>query len=435
MNKVRVLISGAGVAGPALAYWLTRWGYETVVVERAPSLREGGQAVDFRGPVHRAVLERMGIWDAIHERRTTPGALLLVDRDDGVRATLPESMLSGDVEILRGDLCNILHERTHGATDYRFGDRIVGIDDRGDSVAVEFARAPAESFDFVVGADGLHSGVRALAMADEADVVRHHGYRVASFATPNLLGRLGGASSFCEPGRGACLTATSATKGRALLVSTGGPVTGDERDPREQKRAIAERFAGMGWNVPQVLAYLRDAPDLYVDAIATVHLGQYSKGRVALLGDAAWGGTLGGQGTSLAIVGAYVFAHELARSRLGDDPKPAFARYEEKMRPYAAGCQKGATRTGQFLAPGTRFGVWMRDVVYGALTSRLLGGTFERIVRSAASDFDLPDYDALPPVPPSSLSTRLRSTSLTGSAASRGRSSAPASDRGIMRST
>jgi 2-polyprenyl-6-methoxyphenol hydroxylase-like FAD-dependent oxidoreductase len=401
MNKVRVLISGAGVAGPALAYWLARWGYETVVVERASSLREGGQAVDFRGPVHRAVLERMGIWDAIHERRTTPGALLLVDTDDDVRATLPESMLSGDVEVLRGDLSRILYERTSGATDYRFGDRIVGIDDRGDSVAVEFAHAPAESFDFVVGADGLHSGVRALGMADEADVVRHHGYRIASFATPNLLGRLGGASSFCDPGRGACLTALSATRGRALLVSTGGPMTGDERDPREQKRAIAERFAGMGWNVPQVLEYLPDAPDLYVDAIATVHLSRYSKGRIALLGDAAWGGTLGGQGTSLAIVGAYVFAHELARSRLGDDPSPAFARYEDKMRPYAAGCQKGAMRTGQFLAPATRFGVWMRNVMYGALTSRMLGGTFERIVRAAASDFDLPDYDALPPVSPS----------------------------------
>ena len=141
-------------------------------------LREGGQAVDFRGPVHRAVLERMGIWDAIQERRTTPGALLLVDRDDDVRATLPESMLSGDVEVLRGDLSRILYDRTRGATDYRFSDRIVGIDDRGDSVAVEFAHAPAESFDFVVGADGLHSGVRALAMADEAGVVRHHGYRI-----------------------------------------------------------------------------------------------------------------------------------------------------------------------------------------------------------------------------------------------------------------
>jgi 2-polyprenyl-6-methoxyphenol hydroxylase-like FAD-dependent oxidoreductase len=393
MTKVRVLISGAGIAGPALAYWLSRAGYyETTVVERAPVLREGGQAVDFRGPVHRAVLERMGIWDAIHERRTTPGPLHLVDRDDEVRARLPEAMLSGDVEILRGDLCRILYERTRGATAYRFGDRIVGIVDRGHSVDVTFAHAPAATFDIVVGADGLHSGVRALAIADEASVVRHQGYRIASFGTPNLLARIGGSASFCDPGRGVCLTATSPTKGRALFVSTGGPVTGELRDPEEQKRAIVERFAGMEWKVPQALEYLRDASDLYVDAIATAHVDRYSKGRVVLLGDAAQGGTLGGQGTSLAVVGAYVLAHELALARRGSDPSAAFARYEDRIRPYAAGCQKGAVRAGQFLAPRTRFGVGCRNVVYGMLTSRPLAATFDRLVRAAASDFDLPVY-------------------------------------------
>jgi 2-polyprenyl-6-methoxyphenol hydroxylase-like FAD-dependent oxidoreductase len=389
MTKARVLISGAGIAGPALAYWLSRGGYETTVVERAPALREGGQAVDFRGPVHRAVLERMGIWDAVHRHRTTPGPLLLVDGDDEVRATLPESMLSGDVEILRGDLCRILYEQTRAATDYRFGDRIVGIEDRGDRVAVTFVNAPAETFDFVVGADGLHSGVRALAVAPEAGVIRHHGYRIASFGTPNLLGKMGGAASFCDPGRGVCLTATSATKGRALFVSTGAPVGGDERDPQEQKQALAARFAGMGWKVPQALEYLRDASDLYVDAIATVHVDRYWKGRVVLLGDAAQGGTLGGQGTSIAIVGAYVLGHEVA---LGGhrDPAAAFARYEERIRPYAARCQQGAVRSGEFFAPRSPFGVWARNVLYGTLTSRALGGTFERLVRAAASDFDLP---------------------------------------------
>jgi 2-polyprenyl-6-methoxyphenol hydroxylase-like FAD-dependent oxidoreductase len=401
MTKARVLISGAGVAGPALAYWLARDGYETVVVERAAALREGGQAVDFRGPVHRAVLERMGIWGAIHERRTTPGRLVLVNAGGDIRATLPKSMLSGDVEILRGDLCRILYERTRSAVDYRFGDRVVAVEDCGQSVAISFERAASESFDFVVGADGLHSSVRALAMAPEAEVVRHQGYRIASFATPNLLGREGGALSYCDPGRGACLTATATTTGRALLVWTAGPIGGEhDRAPCEQKRAIAERFAGMGWKVPEVLAHLGDASDLYVDAVATVHIDRYARGRVVLLGDAAQGGTLGGQGTSIAMVGAYVLAHELATSPA--DPRAAFARYEEKMRPYAAGCQKGAMRVGQFFAPATRFGVWMRDVVYGMLTSWPLAGAFERLVRAAASDFALPEYDELPRLMPAS---------------------------------
>jgi 2-polyprenyl-6-methoxyphenol hydroxylase-like FAD-dependent oxidoreductase len=390
--KARVLVSGAGVAGPSFAYWLARAGHRTTVVERAPALREGGQAVDFRGPVHRAVLERMGIWEAIHQQRTHPGELLLVDQEGCVRATLPEAMLSGDVEILRGDLCRILYERTRHVADYRFGDRIVRIDDRGGSVDVEFEHGPPETFDFVVGADGLHSGVRALAFADENQVLRHHGYRIASFGIPNVLDQRRGAASFCEPGRGVCVTANGDGEARALLVSTGGPITAEDRDPDAQKRVLAERFAGMGWRVPQVLECLRHATDLYVDAIATVHVDRYAKGRVTLLGDAAQGGTLGGQGTSLSIVGAYVLAHELSRS---SDPATAFARYEERMRPYATRCQSGAVRAGQFLAPRTRLGISTRNVVYAALTSRLLGGTFERLVRSAASDFSLPEYEAV----------------------------------------
>jgi 2-polyprenyl-6-methoxyphenol hydroxylase-like FAD-dependent oxidoreductase len=389
MTQARVLVSGAGIAGPALAYWLARAGHRATVVERSPALREGGQAVDFRGPVHRTVLERMDIWDAIHQHRTRSGELHLVGRDGAVRATLPEAMMSGDVEILRGDLCRILHERTRGAVDYRFGDRITRIDDDGRSVKVEFERAAADTYDFVVGADGLHSGVRALVFGDESRSLRHRGYRIASFGLPNLLDGRRGAASFCEPGRGVCLTATSPGEGRALLVSIGGPITEEDRDPGPQKRALAARFAGMGWRVPRVLECLTDAADLYVDAIATVHVDRYARGRVVLLGDAAYGGTLGGQGTSLAMVGAYVLANELS---LASDPAAAFARYEARIRPYATRCQRGAARAGGFFAPRTRFGVALRDVMYGVLTSRALGGTFERMVRAAASDFALPRY-------------------------------------------
>lgn len=393
MTEARALVSGAGVAGPALAYWLSRAGFHVTVVERAPALREGGQAVDFRGPVHRAVLEKMDVWDAIVQLRTRPGELLLVDRRDNVRATVPESMLSGDVEILRGDLCRILYDRTREDVTYRFGDQIVGIEDRAANVDVMFQHAPPETFDFVVGADGLHSGVRALAFSDEKNVLRHHGYRIASFGTPNLLGPRRGATSYCEPGRGVCLTATSDERGRALLVSTGGPITARDRDPIEGKDAIFARFAGMCWKTPQVLECLRDATDLYVDAIATAHVDRYSNGRVVLLGDAAQGGTLGGQGTSVAIVGAYVLAHELSRAAgSGAHPAAAFARYEESMRPYATRCQRGAVRAGSFLAPRTRFGILMRSVMYRALTSRALAGTFERLIRSAASDLVLPEY-------------------------------------------
>jgi 2-polyprenyl-6-methoxyphenol hydroxylase-like FAD-dependent oxidoreductase len=387
MNQARVLISGAGIAGPALASWLARAGHRTTVVERAPALREGGQAVDFRGPVHRAVLERMDLWDVIHQHCTRAGELCLVGSDGAARATLPASMLSGDVEILRGDLCRLLYERTRGSTDYRFCDRIVRLEQHGGEVAVSFEHARQETFDIVVGADGLHSGVRALAFDNER-TLRHHGYRIASFGLPNILDRARGGAAFSDPGRGVVVTAASRDEARALLVSTGGPMAAGDGDPGMHKRALAQRFAGMGWKVPEVLVYLSVATDLYVDAIATVHVDRYAKGRVVLLGDAAQGGTLGGQGTSLAIVGAYVLASELSRTA---DPETAFTRYEARMRPYAVGCQRGAMRAGQFLAPRTRFGVAMRNLAYRVLTSRALRGGFERLARAAASDFALPE--------------------------------------------
>jgi len=388
-GRQRVLISGAGVAGPALAFWLTRCGFRPTIVERAPALREGGQAVDFRGPIHREVLERMDIWRDIQERRTRPSDFVLLDREARPHARMPEVMMSGDVEILRGDLCRILYERTQEDTEYRFGDRIQQLEDRGAQVAVCFASGRTEEFDWVVGADGLHSGVRALAFGDEGRHLRHHGYRVATFALENPLPDHLGGACLSEVGRGACLHGLSPREARALLVYTDGPLAREERDPELQKRALAQRFADMGWVVPQMIAALDRANDLYVDAIATVHPEGYARGRIGLLGDAAWGGTLGGQGTSLAIVGAYVLAHELAAN---SNPANAWARYEQDMRPYATRCQRGATHVGGFFAPRSRVGLVLRNFMYGVLTSRHFSRIFTRLVKDAASDFALPEY-------------------------------------------
>jgi 2-polyprenyl-6-methoxyphenol hydroxylase-like FAD-dependent oxidoreductase len=357
-------------------------------VERAPALREGGQAVDFRGPVHRAVLERLDLWEPIHALRTRPSPLSLLDRAGRPLAVIPEVMASGDVEILRGDLARLLYERSREHADYRFGDRIVAIEDRGDGVAVELERGGTLRADLVVGADGLHSGVRELAFAEESNVLRHHGYRIATFAMPSLGPGVPDAFIYSAPGRGISVLANG-RDARALLVYTGGPMTSEERrDLDAQRRELRERFAGLGWETGRVLDALDEAADLYVDAIATVHVDRYARGRAALLGDAAYGGTLGGQGTPLAVVGAYVLASELARA---GDLEGALARYEATMRPYATRCQKTAMRAGPFFAPETRAGLWMRDAFYRALTSKPLLGLFEWMVKDAATDVVLPE--------------------------------------------
>ncbi|HSY23088.1 MAG TPA: FAD-dependent monooxygenase [Polyangiaceae bacterium] len=388
MIRTSVLISGAGIAGPALAFCLARRGYDCTVVERAHALRTGGQAVDFRGPVHRDVLERMNLWEPIHARRTVPGDLVMLGRSGETVAALPSLFTGGEVEILRGDLVSLLYERTRRDAEYRFGDYVTRLESHDEGADATFASGATRRFDLVVGADGLHSGIRELAFGDERVFLRHHGYRVATFALADDLGVSRGTAIYSEPGRGVAVGSSGFPGGsRALFVYRGEPFGDERRDPVATRKQLRGAFAGAGWQTARVLDQLDDAADLYVDAVATVHVPRYAQGRVVLLGDAAQGGTLGGQGTALSIVGAYVLAHELADAR---DHRAAFARYEARMRPYATRCQKGAMRMGGFFAPKTRFGLAARNFVYRALASRPMRGLLEKLVTAAATDFVLP---------------------------------------------
>src|SRR4030095_10037581 len=147
-----------------------------------------------------------------------------------------------------------------------------------------------------------------------------------------------------------------------------------------QHALLADTYRDVGWHVPRLLAALPAAADLYGGQIATIRIDRYASGRVVLLGDAAYGGTLGGQGTPLAVVGAHVLAG--ARAAAHGAHRPASARYEQRLRPYATACQKGAERAGSFFAPRTRLGLLGRDLLYRAMTSRLLIGQFEKLVKA-----------------------------------------------------
>lgn len=385
MAKRRVLIQGAGIAGPALALALESSEWQVTVVERAAALRQGGQAVDFRGPVHRDALERLGLWEPIHERKTPGNELWQLRRDGQPLAKIPPVMISGDVEIVRGDLSALLVERSPHAR-YVFGDSIAAIDDSANEARVTFASSKVESFDLVIGADGLHSAVRGLVF-DNAEV-QHEGYRLAIFSTADSWGLRGRALLYSELGR--CVTLAASSPGRASvqLVFAGPALTPAERsDPAALRALIRTSYAGMGWEVPRLLEAMEQTTELYADTFATVRRGPFSKGRVALFGDAAWGGTLGGQGTSLAIVGAYVLAKEL--SATPDDVRSALARFEKAFGPYAWECQKGAKHAGAFHAPTTALGRFARDSFYRLMSSSLLSGAFEKLVKSSASNFTL----------------------------------------------
>ncbi|QIQ01927.1 FAD-dependent monooxygenase [Streptomyces liangshanensis] len=387
MKAPRVLVSGAGVAGPALAYWLARRGATVTVVEVAPRLREAGAAVDFRGS-QTELLRRMGILDAVSERRTGMGDIAFVDAAGRRRATLPSAFLSGEIEILRGDLTRILYEAGRDTVEYVFGDRITSLTEGTGGVGATFAKGAPRTFDLVVGADGTHSGVREITFGEEERFTRHLGYHIAGMTAPNHLGLRRTGVLYNEPGRG--LLVTQPADESTVWASFGfaaGPVGRDARDPERLKAFVAEHCAGMGWESAVFLDRLAGAPDFFHSPLALIELGRWSSGRTVLLGDAAWSAGVGGLGTALGLLGAYVLAGEIGAA---DNPATAFASYERIMRPYVAEGHAQARRIGPFLVPRR---IRARDLLVRVAYSRLLGGVVDRVTTGSLERFELTDYD------------------------------------------
>jgi len=338
---MKVLISGGGVAGPALAHWLHRYGIDVTIVERAPAPRPGGHAVDVRG-VARDVVERMGLMPAVLDNRVDERGVALVNERGRRIAEMAADLFGGEgivaeIEIARGDLASILYDATRGSARYRFGDRITALAQDADGVDVTFAGGATERYDVVVGADGVHSAVRALAFGPDRDYVRYLGGYTAYFTVPDpgdlgnwflMYNVPGGLVAGLRPERGGTA--------KASVTFTNPTSAYDRLSVHEQRRVLAERMLSAGWKVPALLAAMPDAPDFYFDSVNQVRVDQWWRGRIVLLGDAGYcGSPLAGLGTSMSLVGAYVLAGELASAP--GDPAVAFAAYQREMADYVAG--------------------------------------------------------------------------------------------------
>ncbi|MET9933153.1 MULTISPECIES: FAD-dependent monooxygenase [unclassified Streptomyces] len=403
-----VLVSGASVAGPALAFWLHRHGFVPTVVERAPELRTGGYKVDVRGTAIE-VCRRMGVLDEVRARSTDMRGGSYVDDAGRTIGELPADVFGGrveeDDEIMRGDLARILYERTRDDVEYVFGDSIAALaedtedaEDGGDGggVTVTFESGAVRRFDLVVGADGLHSNTRRLVFGEEDRFKRHLGAYISLFTAPNHLGLDRWETYHALPGKLVCVYSPAGEEDakNLFLFSSPRELPHDHRDTAAQKRLLAEAFAGDGWEVPRLLGHAAGADDFFFDSIALVEMDHWSKGRVVLLGDAAHcASPASGQGTGLALIGAYVLAAELARS--GGDHTAAFARYEAHMRPGVERNQRMAEGFVKEMVVGSRWKISLRMLMVRLLPrtpwKNLVAKKIRDEIQAAAHAVPLPD--------------------------------------------
>ncbi|MGO4617232.1 FAD-dependent monooxygenase [Nocardia sp. 2YAB30] len=399
MTNRNVLISGASIAGPTLAFWLKRYGFIPTIVEKSPTLREGGQAIDVLGTATE-VVRRMGLLERVHEMSTGKRGTSYVDADGRVRAAISSETFNGvgangDTEIQRGDLAQVLYDATCHDVEYIFGDSIAELVQDDNGVHATFEHAGPRTFDLVIGADGVHSHTRKLVFGPESDFVEHMGYYISIYTLPNVLKLDRWELDYNTPGTIAgSYSARENTEAKAIFAWASDPIDYDYHDVAQQKNIVADTFAGQGWEVPRLLEHLDGAQDFYFDAMAQIRMDTWSRGRVTLVGDAGYcASPLSGQGADLSLVGAYVLAGEL--SAAAGDHTIACGRYEQQMRPMVDACQKFAQGVGTWYAPPSRAMIRFRNLNVRLLPylpwRGLIGGAPQKVARTIpAESYDLP---------------------------------------------
>jgi 2-polyprenyl-6-methoxyphenol hydroxylase-like FAD-dependent oxidoreductase len=352
---LKILVSGAGIAGLACALDLGTRGHDVTVVEYARHLRLKGTPIDIRGDAIE-IVARMGLLAKIHEQRIRMTELLqFVDGDGEPVARIPMAEVSDsddDIEIVREDLVRILAGTLPDTATVRFGDSIEALTDDGDGVDVEFRSGRTERYDLVLGADGQHSAVRRLVFGPEEDHLRHLGVYIALANLPGEEAGPDGVTLHNVPGR---MVGIARFKDKALAVLTfrSECLDFDHRDLDAQKAILIDAFAGhTSWKIPQLLDAARADPELFFDSASQIHLPSWHHGRVALVGDAGYcAAFLSGRGTSLALTGAWFLAEEL--ERCGADHTAAFERYEARQRPYVTAAQERVEQGRERQTPPT----------------------------------------------------------------------------------
>ncbi|KAL4908864.1 hypothetical protein BDW74DRAFT_187354 [Aspergillus multicolor] len=415
MPPLHILITGAGIAGTALAYWLSKLGHAVTVIERAPELRASGLQVDLRGPGIQ-VIRRMGLEEAFRKHAVAEEGLRLVDGRgkswgyfSANRSGQGLQSFTTDWEIMRGDLCKMLANACAERVKFVFGVQVMEVREVVDGVEVEFSDGAMDRFDLVVGADGLWSKTRRMMLGADGD--ENPGYNsigvFAGYCTiPNEIKKdeRYDATAFITTGsRGIMIRRHDPRKIQAYVMcdsrASGRLRKSTRGDIEEEKRALADVFRGAGWKCDEILAGLVESDDLYCERMGLVKINEWSCGRIALVGDAAYcPSAMTGMGTTCGIVGPYILAGEIDKhcrtTASKETIRNALEAYERKLRPYMDQIQKGLTDSDHYMDkfPSSSFGIGALYFVFWIATVLRLDIIAQWMLREKTDGWELPEY-------------------------------------------
>jgi 2-polyprenyl-6-methoxyphenol hydroxylase-like FAD-dependent oxidoreductase len=393
---MKVLISGGGIAGPTLAYWLQKSGHEVLLVEESPQLRSGGYVIDFWG-VGYDIAEKMGLIPRIRELGYQVGEVRFVDRHGRKRGGFAVDVFGRMTDgrftsVRRSDLAATIYGAIDGKVESIFGDSVARIEDNGDCVRVGFDHAAPREVDLLIGADGLHSRVRELAFGPEASFEVSLGYHVVAFEVEGYEPREELVYvSHALPGRQISRLSMRDDKTLFLFIFRDEYLTTVNPSSEQERKAVLTKvFADVGWEGPRILAEMENAKEVYFDRVSQIRMDRWTKGRTALIGDAAACVSLmAGEGTGLAMAEAYVLAGELLEC--GGDHSAAFARYQDRMMPFLKSKQESAAKFASSFAPKSASGITFRNLVTRLFRIPYLADFF--VGRELRDDIELPDYE------------------------------------------
>jgi 2-polyprenyl-6-methoxyphenol hydroxylase-like FAD-dependent oxidoreductase len=380
MNNRNILISGAGIAGTTLAFWLKRFGFNPVIIEIAPKLREGGYAIDFMGAGY-DVAEKMGIVTQLKKVDIDFSKLSFVDKNDKEKGTMNyqkiKNFLNGRAfTLLRSDLAKVIYDSLGKDIEVIFGDTISNIEQYDDKVVVTFRSGVKRNFDLLIGADGLHSNVRNLVFGKETQFEQYYGYYTSSYTINHFSVGNNAFSMYNVPYKQVAIYSNKENQTTTFFIFTSPEkLSSQPVSIEKQKQILKAEFENSGWKCPQLLSEVDSATDFYFDSISQIRMEKWSKGRISLVGDACYcPSLLSGKGSTLAMVGAYVLAGELKEAN--GNYQEAFEQYQILFKPFMDKKQQAARFFAKSFIPKSNFGIWLRNTVFKLMSVSIFSKLF-----------------------------------------------------------